>query len=205
MPIHEIIVFPGAGHVGNGAYDRGLVHGAYAEVDLVDRYYRTIAEELDNSAIRHRIAPTRKAPGLTREAFFSSILPRTLVIECRIGWHESKKVKLLRNFSALSVAGAVTEQFSRRLGEVLSHWGSIYAFGHSATKQKEALGGLPDGAGWIVLEPFQINGPKADDYAKWLPKLGTDIGRYLADYVRACNDSAAIKVQGYMQPRSRNG
>ncbi len=90
-------------------------------MDLVDRYSKALAEELDNSAIRHRVAPTRKAPGISREAFRASVFPNTLVIECRVGWNDAKKAKPMRNFSAVATAGAVSERLARRLSDVIAH------------------------------------------------------------------------------------
>jgi len=202
LRIHEVIIYPGAGHVGNGVYDRGRVHGAYAEVDLIDRYARALAEELDNSAIRHRVAPTRKAPGQSREAFAASVFPNTLVIECRIG---EAKTTTISNSAAIRVNENISVNMAKNLLDVIAHWGNLYGLGHQTAKPKSLEVKTQENVGWIVLEPYLINGTKVEDYAKWSHKLGYDLGRFLSDYVRRSGESAGIQIQGYMRPRARNG
>lgn len=171
-------------------------------MDLVDRYYRSLAEELDNSAIRHRVAPTRKAPGQSREQFAASVFPNTLVIECRIG---ASKATPIGNSSSVYTNENVSGNMARNLIDVISHWGQLYGLNHQATKPKPLNVATQPDIGWIMLEPYLINGSKVEDYAKWSHKLGYDLGRFLSDYVRRSQESAGIQIQGYLRPRARNG
>jgi hypothetical protein len=206
LRIHEVIIIPGAGHVGNGTYDRGRVMGSYAEVDLVDRYVATLIEELDNSSIRHRIAPTRKAPGLSLLQYAQQIPSHSLVLHCTIGWNDSKTVKSPTNISCVS-RNERADYVARGLSDVIGHWGALYAHGHRTGKP------IPDNDDVLMrietpvmrLEPFQVNGAAVNEYAKWAPKLGRDIGRFVADYCQAKEHNASIRIQGFLQPRSRHG
>ncbi len=186
MRIHEIILIPGAGHSGHGLYERGHIVEAYAEVDLVDVYARTIREELDNSLIRYRVVNTRKAPGTPLGARHNDVFPHCLPLDLTVGWNEGK-VKPLHNHSAISAHPNAPARLVAQLAETLRHWGGLYVHGHRCLEptEKKTAG--------ITLAPFVINGRHADGYAKHLDKLGRDLGRVIVDFLRSRSDDAAIK------------
>lgn len=186
MRIHEIILIPGAGHAGTGVYDRGHVSDVYAEVDLVDNYARTMMEELDNSLIRYRVVNTRKAPGTPHSQRFDMAFPHCLPVSLNVGWIDSKKVRALHNVSTIAAHKDAPPRLVAELADALRHWGGLYVHGHRCAEPvaQEEPG--------ISLAPFQINGPKASDYAQRLDKLGRDLGRVFVDFCRGRQDDAAI-------------
>ncbi len=205
MRVHEILIYPGLGHYGCGVYNRGNAVGSLVEVDLIDTYVQAMADELDNSAIRHRIATTRRAPGIPTAERAEGIFPHTLVVHCRMGWNEAKKVKAAHNISQVYY-GPESAPLARQIAEVVGHWGGLYVFGHKTAQaisdDEDELLAVPNTWG-IRLEPFQLNAPKAEEYAMRLGQLGRDVGRFLADWSREKDHNAAIKIQGYLNPRTR--
>lgn len=184
MAINEIILIPGAGHAGSGIYERGHQVDAFAEVDLVDVYARTMIEELDNSLIRYRVINTRKAPGTPHDQRYSQVFPNCFPIMLKMGWCGFKKA--LHNASFISAHKDVPKALVEELAEALRHWGGLYVHGHRClepTEQKEP---------GITMAPFQINGHRAADYSRHLDKLGRDIGVILVDFCRARGEGAAI-------------
>lgn len=194
MRIHELILIPGAGHAGRGIYERGHQVDAYAEVDLVDLYARTIREELDNSLIRYRMVNTRKAPGTPHTQRFDDVFPHCLAVQLTVGWKASKKATPLHNCSTISAHPSTPGRLVEQLADCLRHWGGLYVHGHRCVEPatQEEFG--------MTIAPFQINGRHAGEYAKHLDKLGRDIGRVFVDFCRNRQDDAAIKfVSGGMQ------
>lgn len=204
MRIHEVLIVPGLGHLGPGVYDCGNAVGSMIEVDLIDKYVASIADELDNAAIRHRIAPTRKAPGFTPAERLEGIYPHTLILHCRIGWTD-KRGKTANNVSDVYYTPGA-RNLAQGMSEVFESWGNLYVYGHRVAKPEEdtedTLLSIP-GTWGVRLEPFRLNAPHALEYARWLDKLGRDIGRYVGDFCRGRADDAAIKIQGHLEPRSR--
>ncbi len=188
MRIHEILLIPGAGHAGRGVYERGHQVDAYAEVDLVDIYARTIREELDNSLIRYRMVNTRKAPGTAYAYRHEEAYPHCLPVDLTIGWNGSKKALPMHNASVISAHPDAPPGLVEQLADALRHWGGLYVHGHRCAEpfEQERRG--------ITIAPFQVNGRHADDYAKHLDKLGRDLGRVFVDFCRGRQDDAAIKI-----------
>lgn len=187
MRIHEFLLIPGAGHAGRGIYERGHQVEAYAEVDLVDLYVRTIVEELDNSLIRYRVVNTRKAPGTPHLERYDAALPYVLPVHLTVGWNPSKKTTPMHNSSAITAHRLCPPRLIEQLADTLRHWGGLYVHGHRCaepTEQKE-LG--------ITIAPFQVNGRNAKEYAQHLDKLGRDIGRVFTDFCRSRQDDAAVR------------
>lgn len=200
MRIHEFILIPGAGHAGKGLYDRGHEVDAYAEVDLVDKYVRTMIEELDNSLIRYRVINTRHAPGTPYLDRFNDVFPNCLPLMFTVGWCANKKAIPIHNFSTLSAHADVPQKLVAEVADVLRHWGGLYVHGHRCSEptEQEAPG--------ITVAPFQINGRNANDYARHLDKLGRDLGRILVDFTRTRGDGAAIPFRsGGMQRGAPRG
>ncbi len=198
--IHEIILIPGAGHAGRGIYERGHEVDAYAEVDLVDLYARTIREELDNSLIRYRIVNTRKAPGTPHTHRFDDAFPNCLPVQLTVGWNTARKATPIHNLSVISANKDCPQRLVAQLADCLRLWGGLYVHGHRCAEpaQQAELG--------ITIAPFQINGRHAGEYAKHLDKLGRDIGRVFVDFCRSRQDDAAIKfVSGGMQKGAPRG
>ncbi len=197
MRIHSIVLIPGAGHSGPGVYDRGHVIGNMAEVDLVDIYVRTIVEEFENSLLRHRVVPTRKAPGTHIDDRYDEIFEYELPVLCKMGWNDIKKGRAMSNFSSVYAGEDVPLGLAREVADVMRHWGQLYVHGHRTSDviQQKARG--------LTLVPFQINGHEADSYAKHLDKLGRDLGKTLVDLCRLRKDGAAIdfKAQAPMKGR----
>ncbi len=185
--IHEILLIPGAGHLGAGGYSRGHTIDAFAEVDLVDKYVAAMRDELDQSGIRTRVAPTRKAPGLHIQDLYDSAQAFVLPVLCTIGWNLARNLSAAHNVSTVQYGPEVPARLAMGLADVLGHWGGLYVFGHRR--------GAPapfNGRG-IVLEPFRINGPNVRDYAQRLDALGRDLGRHILDYCRARLDDAVVQ------------
>ncbi len=186
MRIHEIILIPGAGHSGHGVYERGHQVAAYAEVDLVDVYARTIREELDNSLIRYRVVNTRKAPGTPLTERHAAALPHCLPLDLRIGWSDAK-TPAVHNLSTISAHSTAPAALVEQLADALRHWGGLYVHGHRCAEPVEQQ------AAGITVAPFQVNGRNASAYAEHLDKLGRDLGRVIVDFCRGRADDAAIK------------
>lgn len=197
MLIHEIVVVPGAGHLGPGDYDRGYTTERLAEVDLVDNYVYGMLDEFDQAGIRNRILPTRKAPGVSAEDRARDIFPNSLILHCKVG-HDSAAKRgrvLTANMSTVGFNNGEANGLAKEVGEVLAHWGKLYAFKHRGggvvVNSTDPLLSIP-GTWGLRLEPFRINGPDAEIYARFLTQLGRDIGRFIADFCRARKDSAAV-------------
>ncbi len=192
--IHEILIIPAAGHGGPGVYSRGATIDAMAEADLVDQYVRSLADELDQSSIRYRIANTRKAPGTPEGERCGVPGLNVLPVVCAIGWNQAKNATALFNSSLVKFAPDVSSVLASGLVQTMAHWGALYVHGHkcSAPVQADSLRGL-------VLEPFKLNGPNASLYAARLDALGRDIGRFLADYCVNKNTGTAIRAPSLLR------
>ncbi len=198
MRIHEILLIPGAGHAGPSVYNRGHVVDAYAEVDLVDLYARTIREELDNSLVRYRVVNTRKAPGTPFSERFKEAYPHVLPLTLNIGWIDAKKMRSLYNVSTITAHKDVPQRLVAELADCMRHWGGLYVHGHRCAEPSEQH------EPGMTIAPFQINGPGSKDYAQRLDKLGRDIGRTIVDFCRLRSDDAAIKFNsgGFAKTRT---
>lgn len=205
MRISEIVIVPGAGHLGPGTYSRGHALGMYAEVDLVDTYVQALVDELDGNRVRHRVLDTRTGPGVPADVHLTAVYPGSLVLVCGCGWNAAKKVKAAHNASAVTSTKAAAP-LARDLAAVLGHWGGLYVFGHRT--ENAAVASDPffpqDGFG-IRLEPLQVNGPSVGDYGRWLGNLGRDIGRHLAEWLEGRGAVArATTIADYLPPAPRN-
>lgn len=180
---------PSAGYAGAAdKYIRGYSHGNICEVDIVDRYVASLVDELNEGGIRHRVVNTRKAPGTALEARFSGYLDWQLPIECAVGINESKKIKQQYNSSFVYGNANVPRIFLDELSDVVGHWGALYVHGHKTAAPR----GQPQYG--IRIEPFIINGPSAEEYARRLDKLGRDIGRFLVDFLRSRGAHAVFSI-----------
>ena len=192
--IHEILIIPAAGHGGPGVYSRGATIDTLAEVDIVDQYVRSLVDELDQSSIRHRVVPTRRAPGTPENSRFDLVQDHILPIVCSVGWDPSKNKLSSANISTVRFGLDMPHAFAAGLVDAMAHWGSLYVHGH---RRSTPLGA--EGVRGIVLEPFRINGPSALQYAAKLDKLGRDLGRYIADYCFMKNTGTAIRAPSLLR------
>lgn len=206
MRINEIVIIPSAGWLGPGTYTRGHAQGLYAEIDLVDKYVHGLADELDNARVRYRIFETRKAPGLTVAQHKAEIYAGTLVLVCACGWNQAKKVKAAHNLSTVTHTPAAAA-IARDISTVMGHWGGLYVFGHRTAHAVPDTDQFFVKDGWGVrLEPVQINGPRMEDYGRWMPTLGRDLGRHLADWMHGLESPAIIQattIKHYLTPVPR--
>jgi hypothetical protein len=188
LRIHEVLIVPGAGHGGAGFYDRGHVMGNMAETDVVDSYIRGIVDELDDCAVRHRIMPTRSAPGVPLDQRHQNIMPHSLILSCHVGWFKASPSKMpTNNLSRVFYGARELFGLAKQVSEAVGHWGQLYGgFSHrGAAACADQENPLLNAAGtWgLRLEPFALNGPNALDYCKRLEQLGRDIGRVLTNYL----------------------
>lgn len=156
LPMHEVLLIP-----------RSLarMEGNLAETEVIKRYARALSDELDHCAIRHRLGEKPR--------------PWEFVVSLGLGWTEAKK-DLLTNRSRIWISDARASSIATLLAETLSHWGQTYVgLEHKSCKpvarQEEDA--------HIYIEPFQLNGFRAQVYAQRLEELGRDLGRAIADYV----------------------
>ncbi len=193
--IHEIVLIPSAGHLGPGVYTRGHTVRAMAEVDLVDQYVRSLVDELDQSSIRYSIVPTRKAPGVEPGRRYDGTAEvNSLPILCTVGWDKSVHKSGGTNISAIRCSPKVGSSLASGLVETMAHWGALYVHGHRRSNPT-----VDDTVAGIVLEPFRINGPDAEQYAAKLDKLGRDLGRFIADYCLGKNTGTAIRAPSLLR------
>lgn len=192
--IHEILIIPAAGHGGPGCYSRGHTVDAYAEVDLVDHYVRSLIDELDQSSIRHRLVPTRRAPGTSDEDRYDMAGVNVLPVVCAIGWDASINKVAAANTSTVRFSPDIPTTLASGLVDAMAHWGALYVHGHkrSTPVQSATVRGL-------ILEPFKINGPNANQYAARLDALGRDIGRFLADYCVGRDTGTAVRAPSLLR------
>lgn len=190
--IHEIVIIPSAGHQGAG-YSRGHTADALAEVDIVDQYVRSLVDELENAAIRHRVVATRKAPGTSPENWFQNC-EHSLPVLCTVGWDKSVNKSSTQNVSAVRFGPEVSAILASGLVDTMAHWGSLYVHGH-----RRATPVQDEKARGIVVEPFRLNGPGAKEYAARLDKLGRDLGRFIADYCVGKNTHTAIRAPSLLR------
>lgn len=191
--IHEVVIVPNAGHHGPGVYTRGHTVDALAEVDLVDHYVRSLVDELDQSAIRHRVVPTRKAPGIAEERRYEATA-ESLVIVCSIGWDKSVNKSAQANTSSVRFPSQLPMGLVAGLADTIAHWGGLYVHGHRRGTPVQV-----EGLKAVWLEPFRINGPDAYAYAAKLGKLGHDLGRFIADYCVGKNTHTAIRAPSLLR------
>ncbi len=186
MNLHEFRLIPSAGHYGPGVFDRGGEHKNLAEVDLVDRYVLPLKDELEQEGIRFSISPTRKAPGISLEDR-TNLLEHIMPITCAMGFSRATKIKPSYNISTIYYGEDAPKRLYTLLSEVVGHWGALYVHGH------KTAGAQPGGRG-IRIEPFMINGPNVQEYARRLDRLGRDIGRAISDYCRQVGAGAFIAM-----------
>lgn len=206
MIIHEVLLVPGAGSTDSeGRYTRGVSIPAIAEVDVVDRYVAAIVDELDNAGIRYRVMPTRGCPGVREDARHAGILANTLVLHCKVGWVESKKIRMTYNTSMVHY-NALASDLGEMLSEVMREWGGLYLYGHrsakSGTEHPDQLLRIR-GAPAARLEPFLLNGPNAIEYCAKLTNLGRDIGRALCTYLERRKMAQAASINTFPDPQAR--
>lgn len=195
MRIHEVLIVPSAGYsAADGTYTRGLAFKNLSELDIVDNYVRSILDELDEASIRHRVLNVRMPPGVPEGLRHSGVQPNTLVLHCRVHWTTGK---VISNKSRTFYGHGGISELAHVVSQSMSHWGHTYAsFGHQAANPVQDLEDpllCVTGASGIRVEPFAINGPNSQEYAAWLPQLGRDIGRAVADYVIAKDLAARCK------------
>ncbi len=159
-----------------------------AETDVVDAYIRGLVDELDDCAVRHRIMPTRSAPGVSLDQRAVGIMPHTLVLSCQVGWFKASPAKMpTNNLSRIFYGARELFGLARQVSEAVGHWGQIYGgFDHrgaaACADKDDKLINAPETWG-MRIEPFALNGPSAADYCKKLENLGRDIGRVLTTYL----------------------
>ncbi len=193
MRIHEIIIVPAAGHAGQGTYSRGHTLKTLAEVDIVDGYLKRLLDELDISSVRHRVMPTRRAPGVPETERYTLKNDHALHLTCAVGWDTSKSQRCETNISMVSFGPDVPQKLAAGLVEVLGQWGSLYVHGHRrANAYQTDVPGLR-------VEPFRLNGPHAMQYASKLDQLGRDIGRFIADWCIEKNTGTTIRAPSLLR------
>lgn len=204
MNIHEVLLVPGAGSTdADGKYTRGVFIPAIAEVDVVDRYLGAIVDELDGAGIRHRVLPTRGCPGVREDQRHLGILTNTLVVHCKIGWIQPKKLQPAHNLSTVC-HNELSSDLGDLLAEVLREWGGLYVHGHRSAKRNDHSDPiLKVGAPAVRIEPFYLNGPSAFDYCRRLTNLGHDIGRALVTHLERRKQAQAASINTYPDPQAR--
>lgn len=168
MPLHEVLLVPAS---------QGRCEGLLAETEIIKRYARSLSDELDHCGIRHRLGEQAR--------------PWEFVVSLGLGWTLAKK-DLLTNRSRIWISDARASSVATFLAETLSHWGQLYA-GVEHRSCKPIAKQEQDAH--IYIEPFELNGPKANAYAQRLEELGRDLGRTIADYVVREKSGAGIKMQ----------
>lgn len=157
------------------AQSHGRIFGKLSESEIVRKYVRAMSDELDNSMVRHRIGDNPR--------------PWEFVVSLGLGWTIAQK-ELLTNRSRIWISDARVSQVGSLLAETLSHWGKTYiGLEHRSCKpvaKQETMA-------HVYIEPFQMNGLKADVYACRLEELGRDLGREIAGYM------AKEKAGGFMK------
>lgn len=170
MKIQELVLFP---------VSAGRVIGHMSETDTVRRYVRAIADELDGCRIRSRIGDA-KTPAQ----------PWETAVTCGIGWTTSKK-DLVCNRSRVFIPDGNATALGNLLAEALSHWGQTYA-GLEHRSCRPVVRASPP---YLHIEPFELNGVRAEAYASRLEELGRDIARVIADYAIRASSGAVMKTQ----------
>ncbi len=131
---------------------------------------------------------TRKNPGKELSSRLGDLFDYQLPVVCGMGFSQAKKIKSAYNSTYVKANTAVPRAIVNDLSDVVGHWGALYVHGH-----KTSAPGPQDEPG-LRIEPFMMNGPHATEYARRLPSLGRDIGRYLVDACRARGDAAVYAV-----------
>lgn len=197
MIIHEVVISPAAGHSVAGSYSRGHELENVCELDIVDRYVRSMCDELDHAAIRHRILPVRTPPGISEGTRHEAVLPNCLLLDCRLGWCDKPPSKRGANKSRIFMGQGAVSEMACLIGEAMAHWGHIYIShdhrGANPIVDQDSPMLTTKGVLGLRLEPFVLNGPDAKTYCTKLEELGRDIGRTIADYMIARNASSRSK------------
>jgi len=193
------VIVPSRGWAGDdGGYCRGNDIGWTSEADLVDLYVSYLADILDQEGIRHSILGTRKAPGIRAADRHTMIPVNSLVLHCAMGWHRNHiKQDLGANISRTFYQLATAYALARDVAEAIGQWGDLTVHGHRCGKPQQDTGDkllCPDGSQGIRIEPFLINGPGIQDYAKHMARLGRDIGMAVAEYCREIQQGVLVRT-----------
>lgn len=161
-------------------------------MDVVDRYVSYITDTLDEWGVRFRVLPTRTAPGIPEADRVKHVGINSMVVVCAVGGITNHATT---NITRTFYGGAWSRSLADDLGDVIAHWGSLYAFGHRTSNPvmtDEKILWADDCLG-VRLEPFCLDGPAVHDYLAQLPALGRDIGRTLVEWTKGKNQAVAAK------------
>lgn len=201
--IHQVVIVPGVGWQGKaGGFNRGNAIPPFAEYDAIARVMPTLVDELEKDGIRFKVLPTHVHPGLSDEERIAAIEPLSLVVSLRLGWFTRiTQREIDANLAQVFYGDGPSRQLADEVSDMLTEWGSCRVYSHRTGNPrqdpKDALLNVPECRG-LRIQPFALNGPHAVEYGRFLPQLGTDLGRSLADYLRQRGLAIAIRRAGMM-------
>lgn len=183
MPVHTVHLIPALGHSSDaGTYMRGNSHGRLCELDIIDGYYPTVMEELDDWRVRAELMETRRHPGVRLSERPRQISPNTCVLELRCGWfgRPTKGSNVSRVLYGKGTPFALAEM----LQDAVVEWGRCYVGEHRGVtpiEVDEPLLTVPGTLGFAI-EPFALDGPAVAGYTARLAVLGRAIARVIASF-----------------------
>lgn len=195
MPIHTIHLVPALGHGSDaGTYERGNASGCMSELDVIDGYTSSVAEELDASRVRYELMDTRRPPGVRASERAKRISPGQCVVELRCGWFGDAARPSGGNRSRILYGRQTPFALAESLQDAVAEWGRCYVFGHRGTapiQVDDPLLCVPGSIGFAV-EPFALDGADAALYSARLATLGRTVARILASFAHERSWSTRI-------------
>jgi len=189
--ITKVFIIPAAGHSDDdGNYSLGHSIGRECELRVVDRYLASMEEVLGEYGLPFEVLDTRTKPGFKTSDRPSQIPPNCIVIDIGVGWFSGSRV---RNASSVFYSTKESVKLADLVAQNLCEWGRCANFEHSSGSPKHK--DIPNLKGQIGvrIEPFAINGPRADDYFKRLGNLGIDIASAVVEYVKSVNPAIGYR------------
>lgn len=190
---HAVLIIPSLGHTDlAGRFTRGRLAGNINELDVIDGYVEALVQELEESNIRVEVMDTRSRPGIPMALRHTKIEKHRMVLHCCGGANEGEPSS--KNYSMIACGPRNSFAIATAINEAVEDWGSCYVFEHKAAKiamkHADPVINVEDTIG-VRIEPFQINGPKADVYAGKLRQLGVAIAAAVVGYLDARGEGHA--------------
>jgi hypothetical protein len=154
--------------------DFGRFANGLFESQVIQAYTESMIERFDEDRVRYRVF---------REG--DLIEPNSLLLVCSIGW-EKNTVSMEPNYSKASFGQSTSRKVCELLNEALTDWGKCYADYRHRTKEfssaKDIILRRKDTLA-VKIEPFLLNGPSSDEYAKNLGILGEMLAQAVVEFL----------------------
>lgn len=185
MRCNQVLIVPEFSDVGKD----GLIAGNTSQKDVVKTYCDTLVEYLDEDRVKFSVF---------REG--DMIEPNSLILCLSAGWAKSTS-KARMNTHEVYYSQKSSEVFAAAIADALGEWGRNYVDFH----HKNSAPVKNDKNPFLAVEntiaaaicPFKLNGPNADDYVRWLPKLGQSLAHCIYEFLFSRGEQPRMMSANY--------